>query len=65
MGCLDTDIELFTAALLQARIIIRKKDGAVVNCGGSIQRFTPFTVKIGGLSYIRNEFDFVVYSPRG
>ncbi|AIQ14292.1 hypothetical protein PDUR_22085 [Paenibacillus durus] len=64
MGCLDTDIKLFTAALLQARIIIRKKDGVVVSCGNSIQCYTPFTVKIGGLSYIRSEFDFVVYSPR-
>ncbi|WCM59291.1 hypothetical protein [Paenibacillus polymyxa] len=61
---LKSDIELFTAALSQVRVYVVQSLGedfiSVVDYGGTIEKFSPDSVKIAGAYYIRNQFEFRV-----
>ncbi|CCC85557.1 hypothetical protein PPM_2620 [Paenibacillus polymyxa M1] len=61
---LKSDIELFAAALSQARVYVvqslREDMVSVVDYGGTIEKFSPDSVKIAGAYYIRNQFEFRV-----
>ncbi|KAF6636524.1 hypothetical protein H6F38_04600 [Paenibacillus sp. EKM208P] len=61
---LKSDIELFTAALNQTRVYVVQSLGedmvSVVDYGGTIEKFSPESVKIAGAYYIRNQFEFRV-----
>ncbi|MMZ53656.1 hypothetical protein D1872_154550 [compost metagenome] len=61
---LKSDIELFAAALNQTRVYVVQSLGedmvSVVDYGGTIEKFSPESVKIAGAYYIRNQFEFRV-----
>ncbi|URJ45467.1 hypothetical protein MF628_005291 [Paenibacillus polymyxa] len=61
---LKSDIELFAAALSQARVYVvqslREDMVSVVDYGGTIEKFSPESVKIAGAYYIRNQLEFRV-----
>ncbi|UMY55384.1 MULTISPECIES: hypothetical protein [Paenibacillus] len=61
---LNSDIELFAAALNQARVYVvqslREDMVSVVDYGGTIEKFSPDTIKIAGAYYMRNQFEFRV-----
>ncbi|MBZ6441741.1 hypothetical protein [Paenibacillus polymyxa] len=61
---LKSDIELFAAALSQARVYVVQSLGedliTVVDYGGSIEKFSPDIIKISGVYYMRNQFEFRV-----
>ncbi|WP_311080978.1 hypothetical protein [Paenibacillus polymyxa] len=61
---LKSDIELFAAALSQVRVyVVQSLDEdfiSVVDYGGTIEKFSPDSVKIAGAYYIRNQFEFRV-----
>ncbi|MGW8444414.1 hypothetical protein ACWGXJ_26265 [Paenibacillus sp. S33] len=61
---LKSDIELFAAALRQARVYVVQSLSedivSVVDYGGTIEKFSPDSVKIAGAYYIRNQFEFRV-----
>ncbi|WP_342426522.1 hypothetical protein [Paenibacillus sp. FSL L8-0158] len=61
---LKSDIELFAAALSQVKVYIVQLLGedfiSVVDYGGTIEKFSPDSVKIAGAYYIRNQFEFRV-----
>lgn len=61
---LKSDIELFAAALNQARVYVVQLLGenmvSVVDYGGTIEKFSPDTIKIAGAYYMRNQFEFRV-----
>ncbi|MBY7735378.1 hypothetical protein MJ749_13180 [Paenibacillus polymyxa] len=61
---LNSDIELFAAALSQVRVYVvqslREDMVSVVDYGGTIEKFSPDSVKIAGAYYIRNQFEFRV-----
>ncbi|MGW8444316.1 hypothetical protein ACWGXJ_25760 [Paenibacillus sp. S33] len=61
---LKSDIELFAAALNQTRVYVVQSLGedmvSVVDYGGTIEKFSPDSVKITGAYYIRNQFEFRV-----
>ncbi|WP_340398037.1 hypothetical protein NST50_14270 [Paenibacillus sp. FSL E2-0202] len=59
---LKTDSEFLTAALKQSQVDIleRRGDlaGCIVDCGGSIQKWSPVSVKLADSYYMRSEFEF-------
>ncbi|MDP4097904.1 hypothetical protein OIN60_14100 [Paenibacillus sp. P96] len=59
---LDTDLELFAAAVSQVKVYVvmpmNNKLNIVVNSGGMIEKFTPEAVKINGGFYFRDRFEF-------
>ncbi|MBE7897487.1 hypothetical protein G7L40_02060 [Paenibacillus polymyxa] len=61
---LKSDIELFTAALSQVKVYVVQPLGedliTVVDYGGSIEKFSPDIIKISGVYYMRNQFEFRV-----
>ncbi|MEC0233615.1 hypothetical protein P4H71_04500 [Paenibacillus kribbensis] len=61
---LKSDIELFAAALSQVRVYVvqplREDLISVVDYGGTIEKFSPESVKIAGAYYMRNQFEFRV-----
>ncbi|MEB4781445.1 hypothetical protein P5G60_06765 [Paenibacillus jamilae] len=61
---LKSDIELFAAALNQTRVYVVQSLGedmvSVIDYGGTIEKFSPDSVKIAGAYYIRNQFEFRV-----
>lgn len=57
---IETDIELFTAALTQASVTVCEEDGSIADYGGPIERYTPDSVKIGGAYYVRASYEFHV-----
>ncbi|MFS8215529.1 hypothetical protein [Paenibacillus polymyxa] len=61
---LKSDIGLFAAALNQVRVYVVQSLGedvvSVVDYGGTIEKFSPDSVKIAGAYYIRNQFEFRV-----
>ncbi|KYG95669.1 hypothetical protein [Paenibacillus polymyxa] len=61
---LKSDIELFAAALNQTRVYVVQSLGedmvSVVDYGGTVEKFSPDSVKIAGAYYIRNQFEFRV-----
>ncbi|AJE54189.1 hypothetical protein [Paenibacillus polymyxa] len=61
---LKSDIELFAAALSQVRVYVvqslREDIVSVIDYGGTIEKFSPVSVKIAGAYYIRNQFEFRV-----
>ncbi|MCP3746698.1 hypothetical protein [Paenibacillus sp. A3M_27_13] len=61
---LKSEIELFAAALNQTRVYVVQSLGedmvSVVDYGGTIEKFSPDSVKIAGAYYIRNQFEFRV-----
>ncbi|MHB0944555.1 hypothetical protein ACYCSU_23695 [Paenibacillus sp. ALE1] len=61
---LKSDIELFSAALSQVKVYVVQSLGedfiSVVDYGGTIEKFSPDSVKIAGAYYIRNQFEFRV-----
>lgn len=59
MKTIHTDIELLTAAITQAPVVVRDKDsGKLEDGGGSIEKYTPDFAKIGGTYYSRKEYVF-------
>ncbi|QDY85955.1 hypothetical protein FQU75_22900 [Paenibacillus polymyxa] len=61
---LESDIELFAAALSQVKVYVVQSLGedfiSVIYYGGTIEKFSPDSVKIAGAYYIRNQFEFRV-----
>ncbi|WP_238799272.1 hypothetical protein [Paenibacillus sp. EKM211P] len=61
---LKSDIELFAAALSQVRVYVVQLLGddliTVIDYGGSIEKFSPDMIKIAGVYYMRNQFEFRV-----
>ncbi|WP_080942877.1 hypothetical protein [Paenibacillus polymyxa] len=61
---LKSDIELFAAALSQARVYVVQPLGKdlidIVDYGGPLEKFTPESVKISGMYYMRGQFEFRV-----
>ncbi|MEE4561526.1 hypothetical protein [Paenibacillus polymyxa] len=61
---LKSDIELFAAALSQAKVYVVQSLGedliTIVDYGGSIEKFSPELIKIAGVYYMRNQFEFRV-----
>ncbi|APB72148.1 hypothetical protein PPYC1_18010 [Paenibacillus polymyxa] len=58
---LKSDIELFAAALSQIRVYVVQSLGedvlSVVDYGGTVEKFSPDTIKIAGAYYMRNQFE--------
>ncbi|URJ48378.1 hypothetical protein [Paenibacillus polymyxa] len=58
---LNSDIELFAAALSQVRVYVVQSLGedvlSVVDYGGTVEKFSPDTIKIAGAYYMRNQFE--------
>ncbi|AOK91715.1 hypothetical protein [Paenibacillus polymyxa] len=58
---LNSDIELFAAALTQVRVYVVQSLGedvvSVVDYGGTVGKFSPDTIKIAGAYYMRNQFE--------
>ncbi|KAF6581626.1 MULTISPECIES: hypothetical protein [unclassified Paenibacillus] len=58
---LNSDIELFAAALTQVRVYVVQSLGedvvSVVDYGGTVEKFSPDTIKIAGAYYMRNQFE--------
>lgn len=53
--------EFFTAALLQVRVIVVDAEGgSLVDYGGPVQKYTEFSVRIGGVHYQRHLHIFKV-----
>ncbi|MFS8214839.1 hypothetical protein [Paenibacillus sp. S29] len=61
---LKSDIELFAAALNQVRVYVVQPLGeewvSVIDYGGTIEKFSPESVKIARAYYLRNQFEFRV-----
>lgn len=61
---LKTDMELFAAALTQREVSVWSKtaDGIYVELesGGTISKFTAYSVKINNYYYLRDECEFRV-----
>lgn len=57
-------MELFTAALSQVKVYVVQSLGedliSVIDYGGTIEKFSPDSVKIAGAYYMRNQFEFRV-----
>ncbi|KAF6602373.1 hypothetical protein H6F38_33145, partial [Paenibacillus sp. EKM208P] len=53
--------ELFAAALTQVRVYVVQSLGedvvSVVDYGGTVEKFSPDTIKIAGAYYMRNQFE--------
>ncbi|MEK4349632.1 hypothetical protein MKX41_02215 [Paenibacillus sp. FSL R5-0475] len=60
MRILVTDIELFAAALVQARVTVRAVDGSIADYGGAIEKYTPNAVRIDGTYYMREVYLFEI-----
>ncbi|QNR70058.1 hypothetical protein IAQ67_06120 [Paenibacillus peoriae] len=58
---LNSDIELFAAALSQVRVYVVQSLGedvvSVVDYGGTVEKFSTDTIKIAGAYYMRNQFE--------
>jgi len=47
--------EFFAAALLQVRVLIfDAQDNSIVDYGGPVEKYTEFSVRIGGVYYQRH-----------
>ncbi|MCP3746696.1 hypothetical protein [Paenibacillus sp. A3M_27_13] len=61
---LKSDIELFAAALSQARVyVVQSLDEDlidIVDYGGPVEKFTPESIKINGSYFFRKQFEFRV-----
>ncbi|MCP3809965.1 hypothetical protein NLX78_22320 [Paenibacillus sp. Lou8.1] len=61
---LKSDLELFAAALSQARIYMVQplNEGLIdiVDYSGAVENITPESVKINGTFFMRNQFEFRV-----
>lgn len=59
---LTTDTDFLTAALSQSRVSVIETSGDLAGCivdyGGPIQKWTPVSVKIADVYYVRSEFEF-------
>lgn len=68
MKTLITDIELFAAALAQARVsvLLKVDDGTLqlVEYGGPIEKYSPVAVRIGGVYYAREVHVFHIREGR-
>ncbi|MFC7559903.1 hypothetical protein ACFQ5D_09300 [Paenibacillus farraposensis] len=61
---LKSDVELFAAALSQVRVYViqplNEDIVSVVDYGGTIEKFSPESIKINGSYFFRNQFEFRV-----
>ncbi|KJD37360.1 hypothetical protein [Paenibacillus polymyxa] len=61
---LKSDIELFAAALSQARVdVVQSLDEDlidIVDYGGPVEKFTPESIKINGSYFFRKQLEFRV-----
>ncbi|WNS45842.1 hypothetical protein [Paenibacillus sp. MMS20-IR301] len=59
---LQSDIELLAAALseIEVRIAVKAADEELAGLGGPIRAYTPNAVRIRGLSYSRELYEFRV-----
>ncbi|MGG4219980.1 hypothetical protein ABEW32_17355 [Paenibacillus jamilae] len=61
---LKSDIELFAATLSQVKAYVVQSLGedwvSVVDYGGTIKKFSPELIKIAGVYYMLNQFQFSV-----
>lgn len=61
---LESDADLFTAALTQAKVyVVQLVNGlphVIADYAGPVQRWTPDDVMIAGMLYQRDEFEFRV-----
>jgi hypothetical protein len=55
---LVTDTQLFAAALSQTRVTIYDTDGRIADYGGVIERYSLYSIRIGGAYYMRSNFVF-------
>lgn len=51
------DQDFFVAAISQARVVIFNKD-QLVDYGGTIEKYSPESIKIAGTYYIRELYEF-------
>ncbi|MFD2752364.1 hypothetical protein ACFSUM_18425 [Virgibacillus siamensis] len=56
---LKEDKDFFEAALKKARVTVFS-DGHVVDYGGTIEKYSPLSVKIKDTYYMRNQYEFRV-----
>ena len=63
---LENDMELLAAALSEVEVKVAVKDAedALADLGGPIRAFTPNAVRIRGLSYSREMYEFRVRLPK-
>ncbi|MNK90514.1 hypothetical protein D3C87_1105710 [compost metagenome] len=68
MKTITTDIELFAAAMSQVRVSVAIKIGdgklQIVDYGGPIEKYSGFSVRIGGAYYAREAHEFLVREDR-
>ena len=61
---LKSDIELFAAALNQVRVYVVQPLSddmvEVVDYGGTVEKFSPDSIKINGKYFMRDQFEFRV-----
>lgn len=62
---LESDIELLAAALSEVEVRVAMKDGQeeISGSGGPIRAYSPNAVRIRGLSYSRDLYEFRVRLP--
>lgn len=61
MRRLINDAELFAAALSQTHVSVYDPEtGELIDCGATIVKFTPVSVKIGDAYYVRSANEFRV-----
>lgn len=63
---IESDMELLAAALseVEVKVAIKDEDLELSDLGGPIRAFTPKAVRIRGLSYSRELYEFRVWLPR-
>ncbi|MDP1511326.1 hypothetical protein L8C07_09490 [Paenibacillus sp. CMAA1739] len=61
---LKSDIKQFAAALSQVKVYVVQSLGegliSIIDYGGTIEKFSPYSVKIAGAYYMRNQFELRV-----
>lgn len=65
MKTIHTDLEMLTAAITQAPVVVRDKNsGKLEGGGGPVEKYTPDFAKICGTYYSRKEYVFTTQKGR-
>ncbi|WP_342480018.1 hypothetical protein NST07_20425 [Paenibacillus sp. FSL L8-0340] len=64
---LKNDIEFLTAALAQSKVSVWYREdpdpiGHLIDYGGIVEGYTPESIKIAGARFIRERFEFRMYT---
>lgn len=61
---LKTDVEFLTTALAQSKVAIVERRGDLatytIDSGGPVRKWSPVSVKVDDVHYMRSEFEFRV-----